>query len=63
MKTETRRAKPGDRIVLRGENLYTFDRPGDILTVDGVSEGCPYVYGRNHPRDTGEDDRLCPYSA
>lgn len=62
MKTEKRRARPREKIVLT-HPTYSFDKEGDVLTVDGVDwdTKCPYVLGRHHVRDTGDDDWCWEY--
>lgn len=42
---------------------FTFNEVGDILRIDGVRRnGLAFVYGKNHPRDTGDDNTAWNYS-
>lgn len=49
-----RKAKVGDYIRLNKCCMFSFNKPGDILKVDGVRKtGTVFVYGKNHPRKAG----------
>ncbi|QNO18959.1 hypothetical protein [Caproicibacterium amylolyticum] len=62
VKEVKRRAKPGEYIKIVNP-VYSFNRLGDILRIDGIHDGCsPFVYGKNHPRKTTDDEDEWNYS-
>lgn len=50
-----RDAKPGEYIIVT-DPIYSFCKKGDIARVDGVDGFTPYVYGRNYPGGTSNDE-------
>jgi len=59
-----RKPRVGDYIRLRTSGGFHFSEPGDILKVDSLgSNALVRVYGRNHPRDTGDPNHDWPYIA
>lgn len=55
-----RRANVGDYIKLTN-TIFSFDEKGDILKIDGLVGCCPYVLGKNHIKDTGDNGEKWVY--
>lgn len=55
-----RRANVRDYIKLTNA-IFSFDEKGDILKIDGSGGCCPYVLGKNHIKDTGDNDEKWTY--
>lgn len=55
-----RKANVGDYIKLTNA-IFSFDEKGDILKIDGSEGCCPYVLGKNHIKDTGDNGEKWSY--
>lgn len=56
-----RKANVGDYIKLTNV-IFSFDEKGYILKIDGLEDCLPYVLGKNHIKDTGDNGEKWAYS-